>query len=183
MCIIDRGSIPLEALAPASERYAVLYPLQTFSREAEVDLSEVPFFTEASNQTVHDEVDAFGRMISEHVYHADSARRKTLHIAGVLSCNFVNYLWDCTTEVLARDGYGFEVVEPLIKATLRKAIDRGAHNSQTGPAMRCDVEVMKSHIAELDADTAEIYGLLSRAIMKTHKLDCNEQDRLRFKQD
>lgn len=168
------GSVPLDALAPASERHAVLYPLQTFSREAEVELSEVPFFTEASNQRVLDEIDTFGRMISEHVYHADSARRKTLHIAGVLSCNFVNYLWDCTTQVLARDGYGFEVVEPLIKATLRKAIEHGAHNSQTGPAMRCDIEVMKSHMADLGPDMASIYEMLSRAIMKTHKLDCNE---------
>lgn len=166
------GSVPLDALTPASPRIAVLYPLQTFSREAEVDLPEVPFFTEANAPRVLEDIDAFGRMISEHVYHADSDRRRTLHIAGVLSCNFVNYLWDCTTDVLARDGYGFEVVGPLIKATLRKALAHGAHNSQTGPAMRRDVEVMRNHISQLPPDLASIYGTLSRAIMKKHNLDC-----------
>lgn len=166
------GSVPLETLSSASDRTAVLYPLQTFSREVGVDLDEVPFFTEAVGPESLYEADGYARMLSSHVYHADSTQRKTLHIAGVLSCNFVNYLWDCTTEVLARDGYGFEIVAPLIKATLRKAIDYGPHDSQTGPAMRCDIEVMKDHISRLDPQTASIYAEISRAIIKTHKLDC-----------
>lgn len=166
------GSVSLGSLSPASARTAVLYPLQTFSREVEVDLSEVPFFTEASDPECLDAVDRYARMLSSHVHHADSSQRKTLHIAGVLSCNFVNYLWDCTTEILARDGYGFEVVAPLIRATLRKAIDHGPRNSQTGPAMRCDLDVMKDHISVLDPQTASIYEQISRAIIKTHNLDC-----------
>ncbi len=167
------GSVPLETLKCASDKIAVLYPLQTFSREAVVELSEVPFFTEAINAEVLETIDKYGHMISTHVYHADSAQRKTLHIAGVLSCNFVNYLWDCTSEVLARDGYRFEVVEPLIKATLQKAVALGPRKSQTGPAMRCDSDVMKDHIERLDDDMAAIYQQLSRAIIKTHNLNCD----------
>lgn len=166
------GSVPLGDLAPASERTAVLYPLQTFSREVDVKLEEVPFFTEGVADDVLGEVDSFARMLSQHVRHADSAQRKTLHIAGVLSCNFVNYLWDRTSDVLARDGYDFEVVAPLIKATLRKAVEHGPHNSQTGPAMRCDVDVMRDHASRLDPQTAEIYLEISRAIMKLHNLNC-----------
>lgn len=166
------GSIPLAALSPASERTAVLYPLQTFTRDAKVNIAEVPFFTEASDDRTLYDIDSYARKLSEKVYHADSAKRKTLHIAGVLSCNFVNYLWDCTAQVLAADGYDFSVVEPLVRATLDKAVAIGPRASQTGPAMRSDAEVMRQHIERLDPDKARIYRELSNEIMKTHKLDC-----------
>ncbi|MDE5555018.1 MAG: DUF2520 domain-containing protein, partial [Muribaculaceae bacterium] len=166
------GSVPLDALAPASSRTAVLYPLQTFTREASVRLDEVPFFTEASDPETLATIDCFAHRLSPKVFHADSARRKTLHIAGVLSCNFVNYLWDCTAQVLAADGYDFSVVEPLIRATLDKAVALGPRASQTGPAMRCDVEVMRQHIARLEPDMAKLYRDLTNLILKTHQLDC-----------
>ena len=86
------GSVPLDALTPASSRTAVLYPLQTFTREASVRLEEVPFFTEASDSDTLADIDRYARLLSPKVFHADSARRKTLHIAGVVSWNFVNYI-------------------------------------------------------------------------------------------
>lgn len=166
------GSVPLAALSPASDRIAVLYPLQTFTRDAIVDIANVPFFTEASDHQTLEDIDVYARMLSDKVYHADSDKRKTLHIAGVLSCNFVNYLWDCTAQVLGADGYDFSVVEPLVRATLDKAVAIGPRAAQTGPAMRCDAEVMRQHIDRLDPDKARIYRELSNEIMKTHKLDC-----------
>lgn len=167
------GSVPLRALQAASLRTAVLYPLQTFTREARVELGKVPFFTEASDESTFSEIDEFARLMSPNVYHADSSQRKTLHIAGVLSCNFVNYLWDCTSEVLKRDGYDFKVVEPLICATLDKALTLGPHASQTGPAMRCDAAVMREHMSRLDPQTAELYEALTCAILKAHQLECD----------
>ena len=167
------GSVPLRALQAASLRTAVLYPLQTFTREARVELGKVPFFTEASDESTFSEIDEFARLMSPNVYHADSSQRKTLHIAGVLSCNFVNYLWDCTSEVLKRDGYDFKVVEPLIRATLDKALTLGPHASQTGPAMRSDAAVMREHMSRLDPQTAELYEALTCAILKAHQLECD----------
>lgn len=166
------GSVPLEALSVASERTAVLYPLQTFTRDAVVRVDEIPFFTEASDESTLEAIDSYGAMLSSRVYHADSSHRKTLHIAGVLSCNFVNYLWDCTAQVLEADGYDFSVVEPLVRATLDKAVALGPRASQTGPAMRCDVAVMKEHMARLDSDKARLYREITNEIIKTHKLDC-----------
>lgn len=166
------GSIPLNVLANVSLRAAVLYPLQTFTKTAKVKIDEVPFFTEASDALTQDKIDEYALLLSDRVYHADSQRRKTLHVAGVLSCNFVNYLWDCTSQVLASDNYDFSVVEPLVRATLEKAVAMGPHASQTGPAMRCDVDVMKEHMLRLDSDTANLYKELSNQIMKSHQIDC-----------
>lgn len=167
------GSVPLEVLASASRRTAVIYPLQTFTRDVEVDLSQVPFFTEASDRLTLDAVDRLVGLMSSHVAHADSAQRSTLHIAGVLSCNFVNYLWDCADELLKSEGYDFTVIEPLIRVTLAKASTIGPHCSQTGPAVRCDVDVMQRHMARLDSGKREIYLALSRAIIGMHNLKCD----------
>lgn len=163
------GSVPLSALEPASAMTAVIYPLQTFSREVAVKLDDIPFFTEASTDEALNFADRIAGLLSPKVYHADSSHRKTLHIAGVLSCNFANYLWDCTSELLRRDGYDFDVVRPLIEATLRKAVEIGPHAAQTGPAMRGDRAVIDSHIERLDQATAEIYRIMTEAIIKSHK--------------
>lgn len=164
------GSVPMEALSTASERYAVLYPLQTFTRTADLRLDDIPFFTEASDAETYTEIDRFAAMLSPKVYHADSDKRKTLHIAGVLSCNFANYLWDCTARVLEADGYGLDVVRPLIEQTLRKAMTIGPEAAQTGPAMRGDRAVIESHISRLDTETARIYREITDAIMRRHNI-------------
>ena len=163
------GSVPLAALAPASAMTAVIYPLQTFSREVAVRLDDIPFFTEASTDEALAFADRIAGLLSPKVYHADSAHRKILHIAGVLSCNFANYLWDRTSDLLDRAGYSFDVVRPLIETTLRKAVEVGPHAAQTGPAMRDDRAVIDSHIASLDPSTAEIYRIMTEAIIDSHK--------------
>ena len=38
--------------------------------------------------------------------------------------------------------------------------------SQTGPAARCDLQVIANHLSMLDGDKRSIYDLLSRSIMK-----------------
>jgi predicted short-subunit dehydrogenase-like oxidoreductase (DUF2520 family) len=165
------GSIPMTVLSTAATHYGVLYPLQTFSREASVDLSEVPFFTEASDDKSLSEIDSLAAMLSRTVHHADSSQRRTLHIAGVLSCNFVTYLWQCATEQLQQDGYDFSVVAPLIRATLDKTLAVGAHQAQTGPARRGDVDVMLAHIERLPEPIKSIYRQISQAIMDSHSVN------------
>lgn len=167
------GSVPMDALRPASDRIGVLYPLQTFSRDSRLDLRRVPFFTEASDEATLTEIDGFARMISDRVYHADSRRRTTLHIAGVLSCNFVNYLWQLTEEVLGADGYSLDVVQPLIEVTLKKAMEIGPYKAQTGPAVRGDLATIERHKSLLPNEVADLYQLISYSIIKTHS---NEQD-------
>lgn len=162
------GSIPLETLS-RFQKSAVLYPLQTFTRQAQLSLSEIPFFTEAKDNLTYNEVDSLAKMLSDNVYHANSQQRKTLHIAGVLSCNFVNYLWDCAAQLLNKDGYDFAVVKPLIDATLKKAVEIGPHNAQTGPAVRKDFKVIENHASMLDDAIAQLYIQLSQAIINSHE--------------
>jgi predicted short-subunit dehydrogenase-like oxidoreductase (DUF2520 family) len=163
------GSVPMDVLAAASDHTGVLYPLQTFSRQTAVDLRRVPFFTEASDPDTLARIDRYAAMISDSLHHADSRNRTTLHIAGVLSCNFVNYLWQLSAETLAADGYKLDVVRPLIEATLAKAMEAGPFAAQTGPAIRGDIATIEKHKSLLPPDAARIYDILSQAIIKAHQ--------------
>ncbi len=162
------GTVGLEVLAGVSSRYGIIYPLQTFSREVAVDISAVPFFTEGCDEATLAVADSIARRLSAKVSHADASRRRVLHVAGVLSCNFPNFLWECVEELLAKAGYPLDVVEPLVRATVDKAFAVGPHASQTGPARRGDVEVIERHAASLDAPLDSVYRTLSEMIMKKH---------------
>lgn len=166
------GSVPMDVLRPASDRVGVLYPLQTFSRTAYVDVSRVPFFTEASDEATLAAVDALAGRLSPSVTHADSRCRRVLHIAGVLACNFPTYLLDCTARVLAAEGLDLDVVRPLVEVTIAKCFDIGPHEAQTGPARRGDRAVVDAHIEALpDENMKAVYRTLSEAIMNRFAAD------------
>lgn len=162
------GTLPQEILLPVSNDAGILYPLQTFSKDVPVDLHEVPFFIEGTSARAVDMARALASSLSPKVHYADATRRKLLHIAGVLSCNFPNYLWECCEKLLAEAGYPLDVVEPLVRATVAKAFSVGPHKAQTGPARRRDMVVIETHAAALPDGLSGIYRALSEEIIKSH---------------
>lgn len=164
------GSVEIELLANISNHIGVFYPLQTFSKDSEVNISEVPFFLEASDGMTMDALKKLAYSLSDHVYLADSYQRQTLHVAAVFACNFFNNLLDISTEILKKEGYSLEILAPLIEMTAFKALEAGAFKAQTGPAVRGDVATIHKHIASLDPALKEIYRLLSQSIIDRHNI-------------
>lgn len=162
------GTLPMEVLSCLTSSYGIIYPLQTFSKNVDVDMSTVPFFTEGADVPTLAVADSIASSLSDTVAHADARKRHALHIAGVLSCNFPNYLWECVEKILAAEGYDLHVVEPLVRATVDKAFSVGPHAAQTGPAHRGDRAVIADHRASLPADLSDVYASLSEMIMKSH---------------
>lgn len=162
------GSVPMDVLASASDRVGVMYPLQSFSRDRELDLSHVPFFNEASDDSVLHAVDGVAALMSDSVHHADSSTRPYLHVAGVLGSNFPNFLLGCAADVLARGGYTIDVLRPLLEETVDKVFSLGPEASQTGPARRGDRETIQCHEALLPPDVATIYSQISEAIINKY---------------
>ncbi len=162
------GSLPKEILSGLSPRHGVLYPLQTFSKGIDLDIREVPVFTEGSDAATESEITAMASAISDNVRHADSALRKKMHIAAVFACNFTNHLWAISDTLLRKEGMTIEVLHPLVRETLRKAMASATPAAcQTGPAAREDHDVMDSHISMLPEDLAAIYTLMSQSIMNS----------------
>lgn len=159
------GSVPLEALSTRHVHAAVLYPLQTFTKDVPVDISKVPFFVEATDESALRTIESIAGELSERVHHADSVTRSRLHIAGVLSSNFPIYLLEMTRKVLSEQGLPLDTVKPLVKATIEKAFSTEPLAALTGPARRGDVEVVRKQSASFDSQIdKDIYDSISKAI-------------------
>lgn len=159
------GSMPLSVLDGA-RHHAVGYPLQTFSKERDVDFRSIPCFVEASDDEALATVESLFASIADRVVRMTTADRRRLHIAAVFACNFVNHCYDLAATLLQQRGIAFDVLLPLIDETARKVHTMAPRKAQTGPAVRYDTDVLDSHLRMLadDALRHDIYALLSRSI-------------------
>jgi predicted short-subunit dehydrogenase-like oxidoreductase (DUF2520 family) len=161
------ASLPLDILLKASQRAGVLYPLQTFTKGRKVNMAEVPFFIESSDAGLRKALEAMGKKIGGKTFYAGHSERLCLHIAGVFTCNFPNYLFSIADEIVRKCGFQFEILHPLLKETAAKATGAPPRTVQTGPAIRGDKKIIQKHKEWLKDDAAakEIYSVLSKNLL------------------
>ncbi len=174
------GSVPMDSIP--SLRRGVFYPLQTFSLDRNVDFRKIPIFLEAGTEEDMSVLSQLASTISDTYLPMDSERRKILHLAAVLCCNFVNHLFAISHDILAEQGIPFSTLFPLMEETLDKVRALPPHEAQTGPAVRWDENVIQSHISMLANPVhREIYRLLSESIHFSHTENsaATDNDKLR----
>lgn len=160
------GSMAMDVFSGRQRHYGVLYPMQTFSKYAEVDFNTVPMFVEANDDAVRTVAMELARQVSPIVTYATTEQRGRLHVAAVFASNFTNHMYAQCEKILSDAGLPFDVMLPLIDATARKVHTMRPAEAQTGPAMRRDEKVMQRHIDLLEDDSQKrIYRLLSDSIM------------------
>ena len=160
------GSMPMDLWKGLAKRYGVLYPMQTFSKQREVDFSAVPFFIEAS---APEEMELLRRMavrLGSKVYEATSEQRRHLHLAAVFACNFANHMYALSSHILEKQGIPFEVMLPLIDETAAKVHELSPAQAQTGPAVRYDENVINKHLEMLAGEESlrKLYEKISKSI-------------------
>lgn len=162
------GATDLQVLSAITPNAGVFYPLQTLSKNTEVDFRTVPLCIEGASELITRELEELARTISNNVYRIDSAQRKILHLAAVFACNFPNYLYTVAQQLLAKHKMVFEMLRPLILETAQKVQDHLPAGVQTGPAVRNDNNTMDAHLQMLSNEPGlqELYGLLSQGIIK-----------------
>lgn len=151
-------------------RHGVFYPLQTFSKQKTLDLSNTPMCLEANSPETMRLLEAAAKLISTAQYQVNSAQRKILHLAAVFACNFSNHMYHLGNSIMQQHGLDFEILKPLIMETASKVQDAVPSEVQTGPAVRGDQETMVKHLRLLNdrPDLQDIYKTLSESIKKTH---------------
>jgi len=164
------GSLDLRVLSAFFENCGVFYPLQTFSKNVELDLSVVPFFLECSSSEGLRLLHSFTEQISAYVFEADSATRLKIHTAGVFASNYSNLMFGIANELLKDQHFKSEILHPLITETARKALETDPFSVQTGPARRNDMLTIKKHLDSLadHPQYAEIYKLLADFIIQQY---------------
>lgn len=163
------GAVSLNALAKKN-RSGIFYPLQTFSKNAEVDFSQIPICLEGENKADLELLKTVAKMVSEKVYEINSAQRKALHISAVFVNNFVNHLYQIGNEICIENNIPFEILNPLIQETAHKIMRLSPKEAQTGPAIRNDNKTIQSHLDILwDENQKNIYTILTQSIQNNGK--------------
>lgn len=162
------GSVNIDVLS-GSANYGVFYPLQTFSKDKELNFSTVPLCIEANNDTTLQFLKKLANQLSNHVVEIDSEKRKILHLAAVFACNFTNHFYALAEEVLTAHQLEFDILRPLITETAAKVQQSLPLTVQTGPAIRNDEQTLKKHEELLlqQPQLLEIYKIVSESIKKT----------------
>ena len=155
------GSIPLSIWSGIVQRGGVFYPMQTFSKNRNVDFRQIPCFIEACNKKDEGVLCDLASKLSQKVIVLNSEKRKYLHLAAVFACNFTNYMYNITAQILEPHGIPFNVMLSLIDETAAKVHELSPINAQTGPAVRYDEDVMNRQI-ELLAENPEWQDLYKR---------------------
>ncbi len=163
------GATTLECLG-ALENFGVFYPLQTFSKTQQLDLSGTPLCLEANNMENLVLLEQFAKLISNAVYRVNSYQRSILHLSAVFACNFSNHLYGLSASIMKEHGLDFNMLNPLILETAQKVQSASPVTVQTGPATRGDEGTMHKHLQLLEGheDLQLIYKTLSESIKKTH---------------
>lgn len=159
------GSLDLEVFQNKSKNYGVFYPLQTFSKERNINFHEIPICVEANNSSALNNLKDLASKLSDKVYAMNSEQRKYLHLAAVFAANYTNAMYGIAQEIAEAKNIPFEILRPLIKETADKVMEFLPKAAQTGPAIRNDEAIMNSHIKLLDEELKlEIYHLLAHYI-------------------
>lgn len=152
-------------------RKGVFYPLQTFTKGKKVDFTPIPICLEAENEQDYQLLEQLGNSISKKVFNINSEQRKSLHVAAVFVCNFVNHLYQIGNEICEANQIPFEVLHPLIQETAQKILELTPKEAQTGPALRNDTQTIEKHLDFLSNENYKtIYQLLTQSIQNGNKL-------------
>lgn len=160
------GAVPAGALLPCSERYGVLYPLQSLRREMG-SLPEMPLLVDAADRDSLDMLRSFAHTLSPRVQVAGDQQRLALHVAAVVVSNFTNHLYALAESWCQQEGVDFKLLLPLIMEVAGRLNSFSPREVQTGPAARGDMASIEKHLQLLGSfpGLQNIYKVLTESII------------------
>jgi predicted short-subunit dehydrogenase-like oxidoreductase (DUF2520 family) len=144
------GSITKDVLKDISDRYGVIYPLQSLRKEMDV-IPTIPFLVDGNNEEATEQIEAFAKTLSADVKRSSDEERLKLHVAGVVVNNFTNHLYTVAEDFCQKENIDFKLLLPLIQETTRRIATYSPKDVQTGPASRNDVFTLDKHLRLLTA--------------------------------
>jgi predicted short-subunit dehydrogenase-like oxidoreductase (DUF2520 family) len=163
------GAASIETLDDKN-RKGVFYPLQTFSKNKDIDFSVIPICLEAENTFDFRILETVAKSISNAVFPINSEQRKALHVAAVFVNNFTNHLYQIGQEICEENQVSFEILKPLIQETAEKIKTLDPIDAQTGPAKRHDSSTIETHLNYLTKENQKnIYKILTQSIQHNGK--------------
>lgn len=167
--VYTSGNVELKSL-PRRDNLGVFYPLQTITKDRDLNLSNVPFLIESSNELFGEKIFDLASKLSNHVLYANSDERKKIHLGAVFVNNFTNHLLFLSKNYIDAQQLNWDILKPLMQETVDKLSSIEPFDAQTGPARRNDLKTIDNHLLELNGRSREIYDLISKSIIETYQL-------------
>jgi len=160
------GALSMEVFQESFSSYGVLYPLQTLSKSQSLNLETTPFLVEGSSEEVSESIFRLASILSTNIHGVDSDSRRIIHLAAVYANNFTNHMVHIGQQILHENELDPKLLDPILKETVRKILDLGAREAQTGPALRNDRETMQKHteLLKQHPEWEKLYTFISRDI-------------------
>ncbi|NUM50723.1 MAG: DUF2520 domain-containing protein [Flavobacteriales bacterium] len=148
--------------------FGCFYPLQTFSKKNKLGVSNFPILLEANDTKFYSKLEKLALAVSANRLRANSKQRLNIHLAAVLACNFTNYLYSVSEDILNQSHFKINLLYPLIKQTAENAKKEKVFTLQTGPAIRKDYSTIRKHLQVLEKNkkAKKMYRLLTQAIQE-----------------
>ena len=163
------GSLKIEALGNVKHA-GVFYPLQTFSKNDELNWSEIPIVVEAKTSNAKNKLLKIASQFSKTIIKLSYKERLRLHLAAVLVNNFTNALVVAAEDFISKSipPQKVKILLPLLKQTVLKLEKLGTLAAQTGPAKRNDETVINKHLKLIsdNSDLKKVYKQMSKLILK-----------------
>lgn len=165
------GAVSIDSLKSCSDKYGVLYPMQTLSKSAN-HIPEIPFLIDGNNQENLHKVLGFAKSISNKVIEANDTQRLNYHVAAVFVSNFTNHLYALAETFCKNERLDFTNLLPLIDEINKRVKEVSPFQAQTGPAIRNDIFTLNKHLQALSAtpEMKYIYLKLTESIIKFHEI-------------
>lgn len=152
------------------EHSGVFYPLQSFSKHAELDYKYIPFCLESKTESGLKLLKTMAEDISNQVFAIDSQQRQTLHLAAVFVNNFTNHLYSIAEDICKKEDIPFDILKALILETAQKIQTQSPKLAQTGPAVRQDYKTIDRHLSQIsDEKLKTIYQLFTNSIIRNYE--------------
>jgi len=166
------GSVGMDILKDRFAAYGVLYPFQTFRKEQEMEMKEVPMLIEAGSGKDLTLIRDLAGSISSRVMDFNSEQRLNLHLTAAFACNFTNYMVSIAEEILEEHHIDRSLLQPLLDETFRKFALGPAADMQTGPAVRGDTKTIEIHtdLLKNHPEWQKLYTFMSQLIQNDDKL-------------
>jgi predicted short-subunit dehydrogenase-like oxidoreductase (DUF2520 family) len=165
------GSTGLSVLEKHAQNCGVLYPLQTFSKDHDLDFSTIPLLIEANHHRAEEQLLMIAKQLSQKVEKVNSEKRMRIHVSAVFACNFTNHFYAIAEKLVQDTDLSFELLRPLIIETAQKAMLNSPIAVQTGPAKRNDVITINKHLELLknNPQLQNLYATVSQDIVKMYQ--------------
>jgi predicted short-subunit dehydrogenase-like oxidoreductase (DUF2520 family) len=161
------GATSQNVLEKSSDRYGVIYPLQSLRKEAK-HIPQIPLLIDGNTPNVIKTITDFAKTISQRVNYADDKARIKIHLSAVFVSNFTNHLYALAADYCKKEGGDFSLLLPLINEVANRIANYDPETVQTGPAVRHDVITIQKHLELLSSysQLQKIYRMLTESIQQ-----------------